>query len=316
MHDIHYGQKRKSIKKQLRNKLEDWISSIEDVKLRESVKRDVIVTGGSIASMLLGDPVNDYDVYFKTKETTIQIAKYYVDKFNGTTEMEVKEGVTPYTPYVTKTKVKNIKGVEEDRVMIYIKSAGIAAESQGTYSYFEQEQEGAANDFIEEMKENDKNKEKYRPVFLSENAITLSNQIQLVIRFFGSVDEVHNNYDFAHAKSYYDYDKDNLYLNPHAMECILSRTLIYEGSLYPIASMFRMKKFINRGWRISAGQMLKIMWQISELDLTDREILKEQLTGVDFAYLYQLIIALSTVDTEMIDSTYVAAIIDKIFSEN
>jgi len=89
----------------------------------------------------------------------------------------------------------------------------------------------------------------------------------------------------------------------------------YEGSLYPIASMFRMKKFLNRGWRINAGQMLKIMWQISELDLTDRETLYEQLQGVDFAYMYQLSEALASVDVEKINSTYVAAVIDRIFGE-
>ena len=94
---------------------------------------------------------------------------------------------------------------------------------------------------------------------------------------------------------------------------MLSRELKYKGSLYPIASIFRTKKFIERGWRITAGQMLKIMWQISEIDLRKRDVLREQLTGVDQAYMSQLIGALQDVDEEKINATYVGAIIDRIF---
>ena len=74
-----------------------------------------------------------------------------------------------------------------------------------------------------------------------------------------------------------------------------------------------MKKFLERGWRITAGQQMKIMWQISEIDLKDYSILREQLTGVDMAYMYQLINALQHVDPEKMNSAYVATIIDKIF---
>jgi len=75
-----------------------------------------------------------------------------------------------------------------------------------------------------------------------------------------------------------------------------------------------MKKFLDRGWRISAGEMLKIMWQISELDLKDQDMLREQLTGVDMAYMHELIAALKDVSADKINSTYIAEIIDRIFN--
>jgi hypothetical protein len=139
--------------------------------------------------------------------------------------------------------------------------------------------------------------------------------MQLVIRFFGEPKEIHDNYDFQHAMGYYDSGSRELVLPAEALECLLSRTLIYRGSLYPICSIFRAKKFIERGWRISAGQLLKIMWQISELDLKDMNILKEQLTGVDAMYFYQLMQAVKEIDPAKMDSTYIAAIIDRIFGE-
>jgi hypothetical protein len=94
---------------------------------------------------------------------------------------------------------------------------------------------------------------------------------------------------------------------------MLARNLIYNGSLYPVASIFRAKKFIERGWRISAGQLLKIMWQLGEINLKDMEVLQEQLTGVDQAYMYQLIEALKGVNPDKLNSAYIATIIDKIF---
>lgn len=315
MNDIKYGRKRSGIKKELKEKIEEWIASIDDEIVRDAVEKDTIITGGSIASMLLGDPVNDFDVYFRTKDTTKLVADYYVDKFNKTRQ-ETEEDVVSYVPIVKEERIVNCKGVAENRILIYMKSAGVAAIEQKPYQYFEAVSEDATHAFGESLKPQNESNKHYRPVFLSSNAITLSDKMQLVIRFFGEPTEIHDNYDFIHAMNYYDYGSDELVMHPEALEALLSRTLVYKGSLYPIASVFRTKKFIERGWRISAGQQLKMMWQISELDLKDFEVIKEQLTGVDQAYLYQLTEALTDVDHEKINSTYVAEIIDRIFGEN
>lgn len=314
MNDIKYGRKRNGILRELRAKLDDWLSSIEDTGVRDAAKKNTIVTGGAIASMLLGERVNDFDVYFRDKATTLLVAKYYVDKFNATKTVDVADGVKPCVPEVREETIENIRGMPEDRVLVYIKSAGLASEGMGTYDYFETRDGEAQAKFVDTLDApDDEAGAKYRPVFMSQNAITLSNKMQLVIRFYGEPDKIHSNYDFVHAMNYYDAGADSLVLHPEALEALLSRTLVYKGSLYPIASIFRTKKFVERGWRISAGQLLKIMWQISEIDLRKKDTIREQLTGVDQAYMYQLVTALQDVDPEKIDTTYVAAIIDKIF---
>ena len=301
--EIRYGRKRSGIRRQLAKKIEDWLKSIEDEAIRKVAKRDVIVTGGSIASMLLGEKVNDYDIYFATKDTTIRVAQYYVKQFNRLNQLD---SVNSYTPEVR---------VEEDRVKIWLRSAGVAAEDQSYYEYFENQTEDEVIEFAESLieQESDEEKPRYRPVFMSDNAITLSDKIQIVVRFYGTPDEIHASYDFAHAMNWYRYDENHLELKAEALECLLSRTLLYRGSLYPIASIFRMKKFIERGWRITAGQQLKIMLQINELDLKDWQVLREQLIGVDMAYMWQLTEALKDTDLNTIDSTYIAEIIDRIF---
>jgi hypothetical protein len=313
--EIRYGRKKNGIRIELKKKIDDWINSIEDEDLRQVVAKNTIVTGGAIASMLLGEKVHDYDVYMKTKDAAKQLAIYYVSKFKELNGDKFDAMEISYQPIVKEETLKNIKGVEEERVVIYMKSAGVASETQEEYAYYEMRDMDDATEFAAQLSEEikDSSKPRYRPIFLSQNAITLSDKMQIVIRFYGSPDEIHENYDFAHAKNYYDYDKNYLHLDPEALECLLSRTLIYRGSLYPIASIFRMKKFLERGWRISAGQQLKIMWQISEIDLKDHEVMREMLVGVDQAYLYQLVEALSKTDPEKIDSAYVSTIIDKIF---
>ena len=269
------GKKSRTIKKIAHKKLTLWMNTIEDESVRALVKRDTILTGGSIASLLLGEPVNDYDIYFSTKVTALAVAKYYVDKFPTKDEYDIN---------VRLTDVKNIKGIIEERVEIVVSSDGVATET-GMPSGPDPEE----IDETIQVTDDDKNTDgDYRPVFLSQNAITLSNKLQIIIRFYGNPDELHSNYDFIHACNWYKYADNQLYLNPEALESLLSKSLIYKGSLYPICSLFRLRKFIKRGWNISAGQILKIAWQISEIDLTDPEILKEQLTGVDMAYFHQL----------------------------
>jgi hypothetical protein len=274
----------------------------------------------------MGEKINDYDYYFRTQETALAVAKYYVSVFNSS----VRQTLTvPVTPEVKLERRLNCKGREEERVIIYMKSSGVASETQTDYRYYESQPESAQDEFFgdvaaamdtgddiadgEELVKIARSKDKYRPIFLSENAITLSDKTQLVVRFYGEANELHENYDFAHAMCWFDYAKYDLVAPHEALECMLSKTLIYKGSLYPIASLFRIRKFIARGWRISAGQMLKIIFQVSKLNLEDRTVLREQLIGVDQAYMSQLLSTIAENKTDRIDSVYIAKLIDEIF---
>jgi hypothetical protein len=324
------GMKASTIKLVLNKKINNWLASIEDRPLLvERLKKDTIVSGGAIASMMLGEKVNDYDIYFRTFETAKAVAEYYVEQFNKNVgELAMKSGVlASCNPEVKIDKITNIKGKEEERIVFYMKSSGIAGESQTMYEYFESAPETASDLFMDSLDPNPTDpletaeqlaeklkvsKKKYRPVFITDNAVTLSDKVQLIVRFYGQPYQILRNYDFAHSMCYYDYAEHSLVFDQKALECMLSKTLLYKGSLYPIASVFRTRKFIERGWRITAGQMLKIIWQISEINLKDPAVLKEQLIGVDQAYMHQLIAALQNVEGK-VDSTYIAKLVDEIF---
>src|SRR3546814_10845460 len=77
----HRGMKAKTIKAILAKKFNSFASSIEDEVVRKLVEKNTIITGGCIASMLLGEKINDFDLYFTDHATTKAVAEYYVKRF-------------------------------------------------------------------------------------------------------------------------------------------------------------------------------------------------------------------------------------------
>ena len=303
--------KTKTINAVINKKFSEWTASITDDTVRELVEKNTILTGGSIASMLLREPVNDFDFYFRDIKTAEAVAKYYVAQFMQKPPASFsKEGVD----------LRMFVRTETDRVKIVVKSSGVAAEDadgdQPAYQYFESQAPEAVEEYVEKVLEAKAEKEEkpyYRPVFLSANAISLSGDVQLIIRFFGKPDEIHENYDYVHATNYWtSWDRKVVY-RPEALECLLTKELRYIGSKYPICSLIRARKFIQREWTINAGQYLKIAMQIHELNLKDYTVLEEQLVGMDVAYFMQVLNALKEKDSKKLDTAYLIEIIDRIF---
>lgn len=47
----------KTIQRNIRTKMEEWLSTINDSVLQKDVKDNILVSGGCIASMFLNEPV-------------------------------------------------------------------------------------------------------------------------------------------------------------------------------------------------------------------------------------------------------------------
>lgn len=252
--------KTKTINATIIKKIDEWLNSIEDETLRSDLDKNIIVTGGCIASMLLKEKVNDYDIYFRTRELVDRVYKYYKSK------TDLHETNMPYVP-----EDIDIEGVSEDETA-----------------------------------------KKYEPVFFTKNAITLTGKMQIVMRFCGDPEEIHDNFDFVHCMNYWDSKDRKVTLKKDALEVLLTKELTYVGSLYPLCSIIRTRKFIQRGWTINAGQYVKMAMQLNDIDLTDIEVLKEQLVGVDALYFFDV---LSQIDEgkKDISSAYICKIIDRIF---
>ena len=298
------GFKRKTIEKIIRAKVDQWLKSITDEGLRREIKHDYLLSGGAIASMLLGDAPNDFDFYFQTTSVAAKVANYYVNKFK---EEQKDKGIDAYS---------NVTVIEGDaRVHIKAKSIGVLEDGgEGSeYQYFEMLPPKDLESYLHNIEEK-KAKKDFKVAFLSENAITLYGGVQIIIRFCGDASVIHKNFDFAHCMQYFTED-DGLVLNVDSLVSLMARELKYVGSLYPICSLFRIRKFLQRGFTITAGEILKISYDVNQLDLNDFTVLRDQLVGMDAAYFNEILRILQADSTKEIDRTYLVSIIDKVFDE-
>jgi hypothetical protein len=295
MQDVKRGFKRKTIIEAIENKLSEWYATLPEELVAE-LRLNVIVTGGAIPSMLLGDLPNDYDVYLVDKDVCEKLVNHYLKK------------------YVKSEKVSEIETRHNSTggVQIYVKSSGVLTdrENQNDYRYFESLPPEEAEKFFknrEYAKSSDK--PKYTPQMITSNAISLDGDIQIVTRFCGTPADIHTNFDFLHATSWYC----NGELEFKHLDLVLARELRYQGSKYPICALFRLKKFLRRGWTITAGEILKIAWDINKLDLTDIAVLQDQLTGVDAAYFNQVLAELRAEEKDL-DRTYLFELVNRVFN--
>jgi len=330
----------RNIKANIHRKFNEWVNSITDKEVQELVKKNSIVSGGAITSLLLGDKPSDYDIYFTNLETVVKVAGYYLNELvkvgkvkdttgkNAEVFIKIGEGFNAPIKHINELDFDSLEKKEyHPRVRFYIKSVGvISEESVENYQYFEQitdpnnvDVENFVDEITQAIEQEKllKDRPPFRPVFCSTNAITLSDRIQIILRFYGQPDEIHNNFDFVHTKNYWVSETNYLTLKTKALEATINKQLVYEGSVYPLASMFRIRKFLNKGWYINAADMLKIAFQISELDLKDVKVLEDQLMGVDVAYFRAMVKYLKEEiakdPTKVMGFHYLSSLLEKVF---
>lgn len=290
----------KRILQRLNIETKKWVETIQDKELKDKVKNNVVVAGGAITSLLEGETPNDYDVYIKDFDVLVELANYYAELWNKDGRHKSKVTIQVDVP-------EPEGDVETSKVICFITSEGVAGEeeeitkaSAGTEANTEVEEDEVAD---------------YRPVFFTDNAISLKGKIQLVLRFWGEPEKIISSFDYVHCTNYFDRGNQDLHISKDALMSILNKQLKYVGSQFPICSLFRMRKYMERGYTISAGEILKMAFQISNLDLTDIDVLREQLIGVDTTYMIDLVDRLEQAqeDNVDIDYTYVVDLIDEIF---
>jgi hypothetical protein len=271
---------RRSIIRKLDSVFYEFVGSIKDEKIQTIVREKAYITGGAIVSLLKNEEPNDYDIYFIDKESAKAVTEYYLKVFENECSSISIEGT-------------EIQENENGGIRLYIPHGGTLRA--------------------------DKETEDFKPYFLSSNAVSLSNDIQLIHRFYGSPEKIHDSYDFVHCTCYYHPLHKKLDMPQKALESILTNELIYTGSKYPLASIIRTRKFLKRGWNANAGQYVKMALQLGELDLTNPLVLSDQLTGVDLV-LFSIVI--ETINEKMeADSSfkptisYISDIIDAVFDE-
>lgn len=231
--------------------MNEWVDSVSVTRqdVRQAINRCTIA-GGAIVSLLQDISPNDYDVYTKTKEDCELLARYYVELFNWDNQLEQDE-------YRKATVV-----VDGDKVKVIQPAMDGATIKQDV--------------------------SKFRPIFISPNAITLKGNVQLIFRFYGEPEKLVQEFDFEHCTGYFHrvswenvVYKNELVLNEDMLMSVLTKELKYRHGKYPVSSLLRLQKYIQRGYTIPTGELIKLALDISKLDLSDSQVFSDQLSGVD-----------------------------------
>lgn len=147
--------------------------------------------------------------------------------------------------------------------------------------------------YFESQIDFDKFKEKYfkdlKPVFNTDNAISYDKnkrKIQLIKKFYGSPKEIIDRFDFSICKCAYvpfPYLSVSMFVfGDNFLEHLSLRILCYnvKGD-HPINSLYRVVKFLKKGYKIPAVEIVKLALRINDLKITNYRDLKEELEGID-----------------------------------
>jgi hypothetical protein len=110
------------------------------------------------------------------------------------------------------------------------------------------------------------------PLFFTDNAITLCDGFQIILKDCGDPEEVVGKFDYVHCMGYYMPNKNQLNVTDETRVAATDHRLIYNVmSESPISSSYRMVKFIERGWKISRHEQAKLLLNVNTYELSEHE---------------------------------------------
>jgi hypothetical protein len=276
-------------KRSLRTYLEEFVNRIPHSNGLQSqdILDNCFVAGGSITSLFSNEKPNDIDIYFKDAT----LARYVLYRLLA----NYRSSNLPLELITASNYANNTMTVQAPRTSMPNAAEVARYERVSGISY------------------------------VSPNAVSIKTPknspglkgipAQLIFRFVGQPQDVIGCFDFAHTYSFYNYATDELVISQKALLAQSTKQLLYEGSLFPLTSIARTRKFLSRGWSCSAGQMLKIMLQAATMDWTSMDVLRDQLKGVDTIYFDDLLNELEQEfpDNQVIPTPVLIEKIERIF---
>ncbi len=132
----------------------------------------------------------------------------------------------------------------------------------------------------------------YSNTFTSKNALTFyggKNTVQVIIKpglFQDNVKDIVDQFDFTVCQAGIDPKTETFYCAPDFFPDLAARRLNYNvKAKYPLASLWRSRKYQKKGFTIRASELVKLALRLGEFNLKDIDTLKDQLEGVDSSYL-------------------------------
>lgn len=180
-------------------------------------KNKAVIAGGAITSIVTGKKINDFDIYFRSKENCDDAINYFNKKSEWRLVAQTNNAMT------------------------------------------------------------------FNTSKLFEGTITMQ-LIYAEHMFFDNPIDLIKSFDFTINMAAFDLVSGTLIYTPEFITDNMNRQLVFnDNTKYPIVSMSRAIKYIDRGYKLSAYEQIKIALCINNLEIKDYKDLKTQLQGIDTA---------------------------------
>jgi len=117
-------------------------------------------------------------------------------------------------------------------------------------------------------------------------------RVQLIKRIYGKPCEVIGRFDYTICMAAYLPMSGEIILGNNFLYHLSGKELHYHIGEYPLASLWRAKKYLKKGFNFPAVEIIKLALTINNLNIKDYKELKEQLEGIDTLFLMDLTNAL------------------------
>lgn len=123
--------------------------------------------------------------------------------------------------------------------------------------------------------------------------INLKFQLIMIPDTYKGHENIFEKFDFTICMAAYYFKEDKFVFHDDFFKHLSQRRLVFNHKTkYPINSLIRVKKYLNREFKISGVELLKMGLAINNLNMKNYQDLKEQMEGIDTLFLKDLTDAL------------------------
>jgi hypothetical protein len=221
------------------------------------------IAGGAIISVSKEEKIKDYDLFMTNAVSTKAVFSSLMNRVTGGTDFQLVTQVDDKNPKLERGTLA-LNGLHESDLETLIDKFNANCKALKITS----------------------RTHKVVPAYLSKNALTLSNGVQLIFRFIGEPKEVFTTFDYEHCKVYWRPNPLGLLLGTvtyegRSQESIAKNELIYTGNTrFALSAISRLNKFIKRGWGVSPSSLLSLALTSAKIDWSNKQALEEELLGI------------------------------------
>jgi len=140
-------------------------------------------------------------------------------------------------------------------------------------------------------------------------------RVQLIKKLYGEPYKVISGFDFTICMAAYLPAINRIIIGDDFLYHLSGKELHYNIGNYPLASLWRARKYIEKGFKFPATELIKLALKMNEISIKSYRDLKEQLEGIDTLFLRELTDALLKKGDKKFEFEEALVFMEKILTE-